>query len=145
MLTASLHSAGPLLGLATYRDTSTQLPWPVGGRVSTFRFHQIIVINFTEGSLTKLFNAIKQLHQLLASPIAEKGEKVRFQKIDKTNPNSDTPAKQLETPIINQPVLVGGAMLTKLHPACQAIHTQVNSCWLDCQIKQAYIFWKDSS
>ena len=73
LLTASLHSAGPLLGLATYLDTSTQLPWPVVGKVSTFRFHQIIVINFTEGSLTKLFNAIKQLHQLLASPIAEKG------------------------------------------------------------------------
>jgi hypothetical protein len=41
--------------------------------------------------MAKLFNAIKQLHELLASPIA---------------------AKQLETPIVNQSVLVGGPMLT---------------------------------
>ena len=30
LLTASLHSAGPLFGLATYLDTSVQLPWPGG-------------------------------------------------------------------------------------------------------------------
>ena len=32
LLTASLHSAGPLFGLATYLDTSAQLPWP-GGQI----------------------------------------------------------------------------------------------------------------
>ena len=67
---------------------------------------------------------------------------VRFQKMNQTK---EIPAKQLETPIVNEPVLVGGAMLTKLHPACQAIHTQVDSWWFDCQMKQAHIYWQDSS
>ena len=45
--------------------------------------------------------------------------------------NNHTPAKKLEAAIVNQPVLVGGAMLTKLHSARQAFHTQVNPCSLE--------------
>ena len=51
----------------------------------------MIVLNFTNGSLTKLLNAIKQLHQLLASPIAGKEEKVRFKQIWQTKPNQTKP------------------------------------------------------
>ena len=46
LLTASLHSAGPLFGLATYLDTSAQLPWP-GGQIVVQRITQLDISHQT--------------------------------------------------------------------------------------------------